>query len=62
MAIERALDRVIRNIYVVYSPDEDIYYLEDRNPGKWKVSKEDYKTDESARRAALLDRVTWMNP
>ena len=32
------------NIYLIYSPDESLYYFDDRTPGSWGESCEVYDT------------------
>jgi len=47
------------NIYVVYSPDENLYYLEDRNPDNWRVSTRIWNSRIAAIDAFYNDVIVW---
>ena len=51
--------RIARNIYVIYSPDEGIYYLERRVPGSWAVSIESFDSETDAIDAYMVHRIEW---
>ena len=48
------------NITTVYSPDNDVWYLEDMNPDFWRISKDTYETEQEAWEALWNDKVKWV--
>jgi len=56
MSQEREL---VPNIFLCYSPDEGLWYIERRIPGNWAISKKSYQTSRAAIIAYLAGKVEW---
>jgi len=54
--MERYIDT---NIFLAYSPDEGIWYLEKREPGNWADSEQVYCTEDEAIEAYKNNDVVW---
>ncbi len=50
-----------RSVCIVYSPDDGDYYLEDRNPNNWRISKQTFKSYQNAKLAFEHGMITWDN-
>ena len=48
-----------KDVFVIYSPDEEIYYLEDAVPSDWKSSAEVWDTFIDAEDAYYDKEFSW---
>lgn len=51
-------DCIAPNIYICYSPDEQIYFLERRKPFDWATSQ-DFNTPSEAETAYRNNEIDW---
>ena len=51
--------KITYNIVLVYSPDDNRYYFEDRNPDNWRISFQDYVTRADAMRDYNHGAIVW---
>jgi hypothetical protein len=48
-----------KNVYLVYSPDEGVYFFDDRTPGNWGESLMEYTSEKSALEAWANETVNF---
>ena len=53
------MTQITFHITVTFSPDENIWYLEDQNPDCWRFSKAAYETESQAIDAYKAGEVEW---
>ncbi len=47
------------NIFLAYSPDEAIWFLERRDPDNWAISQQEFNTDLEAIEAYNKGSIIW---
>ena len=51
--------QVGKSIYLVYSPNQGLYYFERRIPGEWELSTASWPTKEQAMKAYRKNKIVW---